>query len=175
MKPQPISTVHWVDRDELVANNWNPNRVFRPELELLHRSMIEDGWTQPIVARQQEDGRYEIIDGFHRWTLAEEPDIRDLTGGLVPIVLVDTDHAHSRISTVRHNRARGSHYVNLMASIVCELSDMGLTEAELIDELGMEAEEVRRLAAHGDILARVGGEQMGEAWRSAPKHKAVKQ
>lgn len=175
MKPQPVGDVRWVERDQLTANGWNPNRVFAPELELLHRSMMEDGWTQPIVCRQQDDETYEIVDGFHRWTLAEYPDIRDLTGGLVPIVVLDTDHAHARISTVRHNRARGSHYVNLMATIVGELFEMGLTQEQIEEQLGMETEEVNRLHDHGDILNRVGGEQMGEAWRSAPKSKAVKQ
>lgn len=164
---QPLHEVKWIVRDLLVANGWNPNRVFRPELALLRRSLLEDGWTQPIVARE-EDGQLQIVDGFHRWMLSEEPAIAALTDGLVPVVLLNADPAHARISTIRHNRARGTHYVSQMATIVAELNDLGLDDEMLMSRLGMEAEEVRRLKEQGDVLTRIGGEEMGEAWRSAP-------
>jgi ParB-like chromosome segregation protein Spo0J len=168
-RAQPIDAVLWLGRDALTANGWNPNKVFPPELELLRLSLLEDGWTQPIVAREVKRGRYEIVDGFHRWLLSGEPAIAEITGGLVPVVLVKVDPAHARISTIRHNRARGEHYVGQMANIVTELADMGLSDEELEERLGMEAEEVIRLKQRGDVLTRIGGEQMGEAWRSAPK------
>ena len=131
--------VQWVARDQLGSNSWNPNHVFRPELELLRLSIVQDGWTQPIIARATNSGSgydFEMIDGFHRWMLAEEPQIRDLTDGLVPVVLVEVDDAHARVSTVRHNRARGTHYVNLMSTMVKELMDMGKTDEQIQDELG---------------------------------------
>ena len=168
-REQPLDRIQWLSRDLLVANGWNPNRVFRPELELLRRSLLEDGWTQPIVARPQDDGTWEIVDGFHRWMLSEEPAIAALTDGLVPVVEVAVDHAHARISTIRHNRARGQHYVMQMAVIVVELSELGLTEEEIMQRVGMEAEEVRRLKDQGDVLTRIGTDQMSEAWRPAPR------
>jgi ParB-like chromosome segregation protein Spo0J len=172
---QPIDSIRWVDRNLLVANDWNPNRVFRPELDLLATSLREDGWTQPIVARERDDGTLEIIDGFHRWMLAGEPDIASITDGMVPVCVLAADAAGARISTVRHNRARGQHYVDHMASIIDALADMGLTDEELCDRLGMEPEEVRRLKEHGDVLRRIGQREMGEAWRSAPLGKTTKQ
>jgi ParB-like chromosome segregation protein Spo0J len=168
-RAQPVDSVIWLERKQLRANGWNPNKVFPPELELLRLSLLEDGWTQPIVARETKRGSFEIVDGFHRWVLSGEPEISKLTDGLVPVVLVKVDHAHARISTIRHNRARGSHYVGQMANIVAELADMGLSDEELEERLGMEAEEVIRLKQRGDVLTRIGGEEMGEAWRSAPK------
>ena len=107
-----------------------------------------------------------------RWP--KSPTMRDLTGGLVPVVVLDADHAHARISTVRHNRARGSHYVNLMAAMVTDLYDLGLTEAQIMDELGMEAEEVHRLAQtrrHSPNASAVS--RWAKHGAPAPKHKAV--
>jgi ParB-like chromosome segregation protein Spo0J len=139
---QPVDAVRWVPRDELHANDYNPNRVAPPELELLARSILEDGWTQPIVARP--DGG--IVDGFHRWTVAGRADVAALTAGRVPVVYLDRPRADQMLSTIRHNRARGIHGVRPMASIVRELVDEhGLTESELDRRLGMEREEVERL------------------------------
>lgn len=143
-KMQPLDEVQWVDPTTLKANSYNPNKVAPPELRLLKISIMEDGWTQPIVARP--DG--EIIDGFHRWTLAsKDAEVAALTGGLVPVVRVATaGPSHQMMSTIRHNRARGTHAVLRMADIVRELKDKErLPDAEIMRRLGMEDEEVERL------------------------------
>src|SRR5262245_27363791 len=137
---QPLNVVEWVDPKTLRANHYNPNKVAPPEMDLLKISILEDGWTQPIVARP--DG--EIVDGFHRYTLGStDPDVPALTGGLVPVVrLRDADMAHQMMSTIRHNRARGTHRVIRMAEIVTALKDQGLSEDEIMHRLQMEDEEV---------------------------------
>jgi len=162
MEGQPISTVEWVPRDVLHANGYNPNKVAPPELALLKLSILEDGWTQPIVAR--EDG--EIVDGFHRWTISGDPDIAKMTGGLVPVVrLANVDPAHQRMSTIRHNRARGTHHVLRMADIVADLmEEYGLDVAELMFRLGMEDEEVERLADRGAMVKRGRNDDFGKGW-----------
>ena len=132
---QPINSVEWVDPDTLRANNYNPNHVAKPEMALLKQSILEDGWTQPIVA--QADG--EIVDGFHRWTLGTtDTEIRELTDGKVPVVRVTIDPAQQRMSTIRHNRARGAHAVLKMADIVNELLFLGVTEDEISTRVGMD-------------------------------------
>ncbi len=156
---QPVSHVQWVDRDTLRANDYNPNRVAPPELDLLKRSILEDGWTQPIVIR---DGG-EIVDGFHRWLVSDDPEVRALTGGLVPVVPLraEVDPVHQRMSTIRHNRARGTHAIARMADIVAELVEAGaLTDAVARERLGMEAEEVHRLAERGDMRQRAGRDEV---------------
>lgn len=153
MDAQPVSVVRWVDRDELHANGYNPNRHATPELVLLAVSIIEDGWTQPLVARL--DG--EIVDGFHRWTVAGWPAIARMTDGQVPVVYLpdDVDVAQQMMSTVRHNRARGSHYVLSMADLLAQIvREHGVSEEEAGRRLGMEGEEVRRLLDRGDMLRR---------------------
>lgn len=159
---QPVSHVEWVPRDQLHANGYNPNRVPPPELDLLRRSLLEDGWTQPVVAR--EDG--EIVDGFHRWTISADEEVAALTGGLIPVVrLVSLDPAHQRMSTIRHNRARGTHHVLKMADIVAELlGEYGCDEAELRIHLGMEEEEVDRLRDRGQMTRRGAAADYGKGW-----------
>lgn len=158
---QPVSSVQWVERAALHANDYNPNRVAPPELRLLKLSILEDGWTQPIVARL--DG--EIVDGFHRWTVSEDPDVAALTGGLVPVVyLRAVDASHQRMSTIRHNRARGEHHVLRMADLVADLIAAGLDDEQIGTRLQMESVEVERLRARGSMIERGAAEDFGKAW-----------
>lgn len=169
---QPISSVVWIDRERLTANAWNPNHVAPPELDLLKTSIQEDGWTQPIVVGPTGDpDRFEVIDGFHRWTIAGDPEVWRLTDGLVPVVVLDRDEAERRLATIRHNRARGTHHVVKMADIVATLvHDMDYTEDEVRARLGMDREEVRRLLQRGNMLERgASPDGFGTAWRPAPK------
>lgn len=167
MNAQPIDSVEWVDPATLRANDYNPNKVPKQEMRLLRTSIIEDGWTQPIVilTEPNPDGTYDIVDGFHRWTLGStDKEVRAITDGLVPVVRLDADQAHRRMSTVRHNRARGNHYVLAMADIVSQLIASGISEDELVARLGMEPEEVRRLAARGNMLERGSDTEFTNAW-----------
>jgi ParB-like chromosome segregation protein Spo0J len=166
---QPVSQVRWLDRQLLDGNDYNPNIVAPPERRLLVTSILEDGWTQPIVVRPEGD-RFEVVDGFHRWSTSGVREVYDLTDGLVPTVQVPLrDAAHQRMSTIRHNRARGVHHVTRMADIVADLVDEGLTEDELCARLGMDQAEVRRLLERGNMTARANTGQLGEAWRPAPR------
>jgi ParB-like chromosome segregation protein Spo0J len=166
---QPVAHVRWVPRELLDANDYNPNRVAPPELALLETSLIEDGWTQPLVVRPEGD-RFEIVDGFHRWTVSGRPKVYDLTDGMVPVVeLAPADGSHQRMSTIRHNRARGTHHVVAMADIVAQLVDSGMGEDEIARRLSMENEEVRRLLARGNMLERGRAAELGQAWKPAPK------
>ncbi len=145
---QPISEVVWRDRNELKPNNYNPNRVASTELKLLKISIIEDGWTQPIVVNPD----LEIVDGFHRWTVSGDADISTLTDGLVPTVMTSPkDESSQKMATIRHNRARGTHGVLNMAGIVQSLVEQGLSQQEIMARLQMESEEVIRLASRVGI------------------------
>lgn len=151
-------------REALASNLWNPNVQAPPELRLLKTSILENGWTQPIVVRDHGD-RYEIVDGFHRWTVAEHREIAALTDGQVPVVVLPpTDEATARMATVRHNRARGTHHVLGMSSIVSDLIGRGLAPEEVGRRLGMDAEEVDRLADRGDMLKRHAADDFNTGW-----------
>jgi ParB-like chromosome segregation protein Spo0J len=165
---QPINAVEWVTRDALTANGYNPNHVARPELKLLKLSIMADGWTQPIVARA--DG--EIVDGFHRWTIAADPEISTLTGGLVPVVRLRSalDMADQIASTIRHNRARGQHTVLPMADIVTSLKDEhGLSDAQVKQKLGMDNEEVERLYDTSGMPTRGSDDAFHKGWTTGER------
>jgi ParB-like chromosome segregation protein Spo0J len=149
---QPVSTVRWLPRDALRANTWNPNHAAPTEMDLLELSIVENGWTQPIVARV--DG--EIVDGYHRWRVAERPKVSALTDGLVPVVTITAgaDEVTTRMATIRHNRARGAHHVIRLADLVNELAGMGVEDDEIGRRLGMDHEEVRRFLERGRMAIR---------------------
>lgn len=143
----PIDYVRWVPIDEVEANNYNPNAVANKEMKLLHTSIDHDGYTQPVVTiRDEERQKYVIVDGFHRYyTMKTNQDISEKTGGYLPVVVLDKSINDRMASTVRHNRARGAHSINGMASMVFKMLENGWDDDAICNELGMEAEELLRL------------------------------
>lgn len=141
---KPVKGVILVDRDKLKANDYNPNKVSKQNLDLLKQSILTNGWTLPIVVKPD----YTIIDGYHRWLVSGQPDMVELLGGKVPIVVVDHEGDRSKdiFGTVTHNRARGTHLLEPMKAIVQELLDGGSTVNEISKELGMKPEEIFRLS-----------------------------
>jgi ParB-like chromosome segregation protein Spo0J len=138
----PLSTLQWVDREKLKANDWNPNKVSRENLDLLVKSILSNGWTLPIVCRPD----YTIIDGFHRWTVSGEEPLKTQLKGKVPVVIVKHDDASGDVyGTVTHNRARGTHLLEPMKNIVKRLIEQGKSIKEIGKELGMKPEEIFRL------------------------------
>jgi len=158
----PIASVQWVDPKTLHANNYNPNHVFGPELQLLKTSLLEDGWTQPIVVR--ESG--EIVDGFHRWTLATtDQQVAKVSNNLVPVVVLrNKSEAQLMASTVRHNRARGQHGILKMASITQALRESGLDDKQIQRFLGMDREELKRMLDTTPGPQSMGKESYGKGW-----------
>ena len=146
-RPQPIGAVEWVPREAIEPNDYNPNKQAPPEHKLLKVSILADGWTQPIVVFDDgAGGKPVIVDGEHRWRCSADPAIAAITGGLIPIVRVRADRSQRIMATIRHNRARGEHAVVSMAELIKELLEAGFDADELQAMLGMESEEVQRLA-----------------------------
>ena len=161
---QPISQVRWVHRDLLEPNLYNPNAVAPPELALLKLSILEDGWTCPIITLPEQEGRFVIVDGFHRWLVSSDLIIYNLTGGLVPICTISLDLVHRQMSTIRHNRARGTHGVLPMADIIRNMIADGVSEKELIKRLGMDREEVARLNNRAGMPDQIKADGFNQAW-----------
>ena len=118
----PVYNVKAVSIELIQANSYNPNAVAPPEMKLLYESIKEDGYTMPIVCYELPDGKYEIVDGYHRYTvMLTHKDIYEREGGKLPVVVIDKDISNRMASTIRHNRARGQHSIELMMNIVGEL------------------------------------------------------
>ena len=119
---EPVDLIQWVDAECLQANNYNPNKVATPEMSLLYESIKQDGYTQPIVAYKMGDRQYEIVDGFHRNRVGKEfDDIKERVHGYLPVVLINKPLDERIGSTIRHNRARGTHQIRAMSDIVVDL------------------------------------------------------
>jgi ParB-like chromosome segregation protein Spo0J len=169
-KNEPVDCVIWVETDKVVANDYNPNSVAPPEMQLLEVSIHNDGYTQPIVTWLEKDKR-EIIDGFHRSRVAKESQpIRDRICGYMPVVTVNesqTDKGNRIASTIRHNRARGKHAVSAMVDIVIELKKRNWSEARISKELGMDEDEILRLCQISGLAEAFENEDFSKAWESA--------
>lgn len=157
----PVSRVKWVPIELVFGNDYNPNKVAPPEMKLLELSIKEDGFTQPIVVWQVEDG-YEVVDGFHRHIIGKK-----LGLALLPVVIINenrTERGDRIASTIRHNRARGKHQVQAMSDIVVELSKRNWSEERIAKELGMDADEVLRLKQITGLAELFADEEFSEAW-----------
>ena len=141
----PVYNVQAVPVELIQANSYNPNAVAPPEMRLLYESIKEDGYTMPIVCYKLPNGRYEIVDGYHRYTvMLTHKDIYEREGGKLPVVVIDKDVSNRMASTIRHNRARGQHSIELMMNIVGELKKSGMSDAWIMKEIGMDADELLR-------------------------------
>lgn len=143
----PVYNIKAVPIEKIQANSYNPNHVATPEMELLYQSIKSDGYTMPIVCYYLEDvDKYEIVDGFHRYTtMMRHKDIYDREDGMMPVSVIDKPISERMASTIRHNRARGSHDIGLMTNIVTELVESGCSDKWILKNLGMEADELLRL------------------------------
>ncbi len=170
MRAEPVDCVLWVDAGSVKANDYNPNVVAPPEMRLLQRSILADGYTQPLVTWPVEGG-YEVVDGFHRHRVGKEvPAVRKRVRGRLPVAVIGSDRTEREdrmAATVRHNRARGVHTVDGMSDIVLELSRRGRSDDWIAKELGMEPDEVLRLRQVQGLAELFGDEDFSEAWEPA--------
>lgn len=164
---EPVTSVKWVKAEQVVANDYNPNSVAPPEMELLHISIQEDGYTQPIVT-YYHDNIYEVVDGFHRNRVGKEyADIRSRIHGYLPVVVINddvSDKGQRIASTIRHNRARGKHQVEAMSDIVLDLKRKNWSDEKIAKELGMDSDEVLRLAQITGLAEMFADKDFSEAW-----------
>lgn len=166
---EPVDQVRWVPSESVQANDYNPNAVAPPEMELLRLSIAADGFTQPIVVNQEGD-TFWVIDGFHRNRVGKEcEDVRARTFGYLPVVQIRgdrMDRPDRMASTIRHNRARGKHQVLAMSDIVLELKRRNWTDAKISRELGMDADEVLRLTQVAGLAVAFKDREFSEAWEA---------
>ncbi|MBR5275646.1 MAG: ParB-like nuclease domain-containing protein [Bacteroidaceae bacterium] len=146
-KKSPVYNVLAVPVEKVVANEYNPNVVAPPEMKLLELSIWEDGYTMPCVCYyRKEDDLYELVDGYHRYMVMKTSKrIYERENGLLPVSVIEKDMSERMASTIRHNRARGAHQVELMSNIVSELTKSGMSDAWIIRNIGMSKDELLRL------------------------------
>lgn len=173
---EPVDCVIWIKNTQVIANDYNPNSVAPPEMKLLEHSISEDGYTQPIVgynnSEEIESALYgqqiEVVDGFHRHRVGKESaEIQGRVHGYLPIVQINNtrgDKSDRMAATIRHNRARGKHAVDSMSDIVLELKRRNWSDEKIGRELGMEPDEVLRLAQISGLAEMFADKDFSEAW-----------
>lgn len=162
----PVYNVQRIPIEKIQANTYNPNHVAPPEMKLLYDSILNDGYTMPIVCYYLTDiDKYEIVDGYHRYTtMLLHKDIYEREGGCLPVSVIDKPLTDRMASTVRHNRARGSHDIDLMVNIVAELKEAGMSDAWILKHLGMDAEELLRLKQLSGLASLFADKEFSKAW-----------
>ena len=162
----PVYGVIAVPVEKIRANEYNPNRVAPPEMKLLYDSIKEDGYTMPIVCYYcEKDDVYEIVDGFHRYSvMMQYPDIYAREGGMLPVSVINKPIEERMASTIRHNRARGSHNIDLMSTIVAELVEMGKSNDWISKHLGMDLDEIVRLKQVTGLADLFKDEEFSKSW-----------
>lgn len=162
----PVYDVRSVPIDKVKANDYNPNSVAPPEMELLETSIWEDGYTQPVVTVYDKDNdTYVVVDGFHRFlTLNNSERIREREGGRLPVVVLNKDISDRMASTIRHNRARGSHNIELMSTIVSELVEMGKGDRWICQHIGMSPDELLRMKQITGVAGLFANKDFSDSW-----------
>lgn len=162
----PVYSVTPVPIEKIRANAYNPNAVAPPEMKLLQKSIEEDGFTMPLVCYYiQDTDTYEIVDGFHRYTILKTcPNILERENGCAPVVVIDKDISNRMASTIRHNRARGTHDIGLMVDIVGELKKAGMSDMWIMKHIGMDADELLRLKQLSGLADLFKDRDFSKAW-----------
>ncbi len=162
----PVYNIIKVPIAKIRANEYNPNKVAPPEMRLLYDSIKADGYTMPIVCYyRQDDDIYEVVDGFHRYSIMlQHKDIYDREGGCLPVSIIDKPIGERIASTIRHNRARGTHNVDLMSNIVAELVEMGKSDTWIAKHLGMDVDELLRLKQITGLAALFKNQEFSKSW-----------
>lgn len=167
---EPVDCVLWVKNENVFANDYNPNSVAPPEMELLRLSIASDGYTQPIVSMISDGETREVIDGFHRNRVGKEcVDIQKRVHGYLPVVTINDDRLskEDRIAaTIRHNRARGKHKVENMSEIVADLRKRNWSPDKISKELGMDSDEVLRLSQISGLTELFKNAEFSMAWET---------
>lgn len=163
----PVYDVIAVPIEKIEPNTYNPNSVAPPELKLLYDSIKEDGYTMPVVCYyDRPTDKYILVDGFHRYRIMlDYPDIYEREQGMLPVSIINKSLDHRMASTIRHNRARGSHDVDLMSNIIMELHELGRSDAWISKHLGMDRDEILRLKQITGLTALFKEVDFSSSWQ----------
>lgn len=166
----PVYAVRRVPIDSVRANDYNPNAVAPPEMELLETSVWEDGYTQPVVVVFDDaTSQYVVVDGFHRYlTLKNSKRINEREKGMLPVVVLNKSMSDRMASTIRHNRARGSHNIELMSTIVSELVEMGKGDRWICQHIGMSLDELLRMKQITGLASLFQARDFSDSWEAEP-------
>lgn len=164
----PVYKIQAIPISKIKPNAYNPNRVFSPEFNLLKLSILEDGYTMPIVCYYlPKEDKYEIVDGFHRYlVMKQSEEVAKRENYCLPVSVINQPLENRIASTIRHNRARGTHSLVLMQNIIKQLIKTGVSDKWIIDNLGMDKDELLRLKQITGIASLFKDHDFSRAWEN---------
>ena len=147
--------------DMVQANNYNPNHCAKDKMELLKQSIIDNGLCYAVtVIWSEEDEKYIIVDGFHRYSV-----VKDYLGMKeIPVVVLEHNLSQRMAATIQFNKARGVHAVDGDAEIVRSLIEQGLSEEEISKHLGIDMETVLRYKQLTGIVELFKNVEYSHSW-----------
>lgn len=162
----PVYAIRRIPIHKIRTNDYNPNRVAPTELKLLEQSILVDGYTMPIVCYYlKEEDCYEIVDGYHRYLVMQQStEIGKRENYHLPVSVIDKPINERIASTIRHNRARGTHTVDSMVQIVKNLVESGLSDQWIMKNIGMDKDELLRLKQISGLASLFENRNFSEAW-----------
>lgn len=157
----PVMRPKIVPIDMVQANDYNPNRVPKNNMQLLEESILSNGFCFAVVTIWDEDlQKYVIVDGFHRYTVFKDY----LEAEEIAIIVLNEDINQRRAATVQFNRARGVHQVEDMGDLVAAMLKDGMDETEIAKALGMDFDEVLRLKQVTGIAELFKNQTYSKSW-----------
>jgi len=145
---------------DIYSNDYNPNIVSKPELDLLKLSILQNGFCFPIVVIQEKNDKYCIVDGFHRYIVMKNI----LNQKKIPAIILDHNISERITATVQFNRARGNHQILDMTKLVIKLIKHGMSDEEIMEKLGMDFEELFRLKQMTGLKEAFKNKDFSNSW-----------
>jgi hypothetical protein len=128
IKTSKLKPAKWVSASYVVS----------PDYRRLTNSIIKYGILSPILA--QKNGK--IIDGYHRWTVANEQGI-----STVPVVIMDIDNIDAMLLHIDMNRSRGTVVAKYLSRMLKRILASGkYSHEDLRHKLEMTSDEFDVLA-----------------------------
>jgi len=144
----PVYNIKKISIDKIKANDYNPNRIASPEFKLLELSILEDGFTMPIVCyHNKKDDMYEIVDGLHRFLIAKNnKTINQREKNSIPVSIIEKPLKNRFASSIRHNRARGENLLELMQNFIYKsIENNKIDDNWMMKNYGLDKDELLRL------------------------------
>jgi ParB-like chromosome segregation protein Spo0J len=133
----------------------NPNVMPEEDFERLVRAVDEQGFLQPVLAREVTHGGgrvdLEIIDGVHRTRAARRAGLTE-----IPVVLIDADDERARVLRLAMNKLRGELDLSRVAEELAALAGAGW-DVEALTATGYGEEALNDLLRAG---ADVGDDEL---------------
>lgn len=143
---------------KVFANDWNPNVMDEETYLALKAGIQRGGFVQPILVRPLPGGgRYEILDGEHRWKAVKEAGFET-----IPAVVVEDEDASAKLRTLQMNRVRGEMPDESIGKLLAEISG-DVDDQAIMELLAYDDKELDWLVSMAEVVTEPSDEPSGQS------------